>query len=99
MCDEKMGSCGADGGSSCGGHDGCHHHGCGHKSLLWWLIALAIGAIVFCAGVKVGEMKAFYGGWGYSQGYPSMMNGWGYGMMRGWNGAVPLNQAATTSQK
>ena len=92
MCDDKNSSCGAGG---CGGH-----HGCGHKSLSWWLIALAIGVVVFCAGYKLGVLRGYMGGWGYYQGgYPAMMNGWGYGMMRGWGGVVPVNPASTTSQK
>ncbi len=91
MCDDKNGSCGAGG---CGGQ----HHGCGHKSLVWWLIALAIGVIVFCAGYKLGVLRGYMGGWGYYQGgYPAMMNGWGYGMMRGWSGTVPASQTAVTS--
>ena len=93
MCDDKNSSCGAGG---CGGQ----HHGCGHKSLVWWLVALAIGAIVFCAGYSLGILRGYMGGWGYQGGYPNMMYyGGGYGMMRGWNGVSPLNQAVTTSQK
>ncbi len=93
MCDDKQGSC--------GGHEGgCgSHRGCGHKSLLWWLIALVVGIIIFCTGVKVGVLKSYYGGWGYNQGYPAMMGGWGYGMMRGYNNLVVPAQTATTSQK
>lgn len=90
MCDDKNSSCGAGG---CGGH-----HGCGHKSLVWWLIALAIGAIVFCAGYRLGILRGYMGGWGFQGGYPNMMYyGGGYGMMRGWNGVVPASQTAVTS--
>lgn len=96
MREEKNMACDAEGGSC-----GSHHHGCcGYKSLVRWLIALVVGIIVFCIGVKVGEMKVLYGGWGYGVGYPSMMNygnygNYGYGMMRGWQGVV--SPAATTS--
>ncbi len=75
MCDDKMNSCGANqGGCGCGGHHGCG--GWGHKSLLRVLLALFVLGMVFCAGVKVGMLKAYFGGWdrGY-RGYPLMMNG------------------------
>ncbi len=108
MCDDKNGSCAgheAVGGmGSCGGHGGCCH-GWGHKSLLRVVLAALVLSFVFCAGVKFGEMKALYGGWGYERGgygYPVMMNGglnYGYGMMRGLTETVPPSQATTTSKK
>lgn len=108
MCDDKMGSHGEmGGGCGCGGHDGCHHHGFGHgyRHLICWLVMIVVGIIVFCTGVKIGELKAYYGGWGYGRdGYTMMNYGSGYGMMRGWSGSVPSvmiqqESALTTTKK
>ena len=61
MCDEKTGSCGGhEGAGGCGGHHGCDGHW-GHRSLLRLVLALLVLGFVFCAGVKFGEMKAYYG--------------------------------------
>lgn len=92
MCGNKAD--GSQGG--CGGHGGGHSHGCGHKSLLWWLVALAIGVVVFSAGYKLGVLRGYLG-WGYYSGNPMMYQGWG--MMRGWQGGALPTPAATTSQK
>ena len=84
MCDDKMG-CGAQqGGCGCGANKGCG--GWGHKSLLRVILALVVMGMVFCAGVKVGVMKACFGGGFFHRGYPAMMGGSnaGYGMMQGW---------------
>ena len=101
MCDDKMNSCGGhEGAGSCGSHHGCC--GWGHKSWLRVLLALLVLGFVFCAGVKFGMLKAYFGGWdrgyrGYP--YPLMMNGnagYGYGMMQGW---VEASKEATTTKK
>ncbi len=90
MCDDKQGSCGSQqGGCGCGGHGGCGG-GWGHKSLLRVLLALLVLGFVFCAGVKVGMLKAYFGG--FHRGYPAMpfmMEGnAGYGMMQTWTKEV-----------
>ena len=86
MCDDKMNSSGQNNGG-CGGHHGCCG-GWGHKSLLRVVLALLVLGFVFCAGVKVGMFKSYfgYGNWGgYHRGLPVMMygnNDVGYGMMQ-----------------
>lgn len=70
---------------------------CGHKKLLCWAIGFAVLVIVFCIGVKVGQLqtylRAFYGQDYYGYRPSTMMrwnndynqeDGYGYGMMRGW---------------
>lgn len=62
----------------CGGACGsCSMHG--HKSPVWWLVALVVLIIVFSLGYKLGEMNG-----GSMYGYNSMMGG--HGMMRGESG-------------
>lgn len=85
MCDDKMNSCGNGGGCGQG-------RGCNHKHLMFWLLAIVIGMIVFCAGYKLGVMRGYFGG------YPAMYNQ-GWGMMRGWQGVVSSESAVTTSVK
>ncbi len=95
MCDDKQGSCGNNqGGCACGGHGMCG--GWGHKSLLRVVLALVVLGFVFCAGFKLGVLAGYFHGFGYGDG-PRMMysNGWGGGMMRGFNVSVP--EAATSS--
>jgi hypothetical protein len=93
MCDDKTSSCGNNQGG-CGGHHGCSG-GWGHKSLLRVLLALLLLGFVFCAGVKVGMLKAYFGfgGWGHYRGLPVMMYGngdagYGPGMMQTWTKEV-----------
>ena len=95
MCDDKQGSCGSNQGGGCGGHGACC--GWGHKSWLKVLLALFVLGMVFCAGYKLGVLHGYFGG-GYGDG-PRMMYKGGWGMMRGFNYAVPANQAVTTSQE
>lgn len=82
------------------------HCGCGHRSILRWVIGLAILSIVFCAGFKLGQLRSVwreYGGMGWERGY-----GNGYPMMRGARGyyggyGSPADQTdytgTTTTQK
>ena len=102
-------------GCQCGQCQGKHgmclsHCGCGHKSILRWVIGLVILGIVFCAGFKLGQLRgAWYGyggemmGWGRGN-----WGGYGYPMMRGARGyyggyGLPTDQTdyteTTTTQK
>lgn len=70
-------------------HMGCCH-GFGHKHfLLRLLLGIAILAVVFCLGMRIGEFKGefrsgFYGGYGRPMmgGYDSDNAWYGPGMMR-----------------
>ncbi|HSR89032.1 MAG TPA: hypothetical protein VLK22_01350 [Candidatus Udaeobacter sp.] len=98
MCDDKMDSHNGMGGCGCGAHGGCH--GYAHKHLICLLAMVVVGIIVFCTGVKIGMLKAYYMGWDYDRGGYPMMNYQGYGMMRGgWNVAIPATVQETTSSK
>ncbi|MCX6716805.1 MAG: hypothetical protein NTV72_02700 [Candidatus Taylorbacteria bacterium] len=75
-------------------HDGQHNW---HYHLLRWVVGIAIIVIVFCAGVKIGELKSsLEGNYGgsysrHSRSYAQPMMyyyntdgaNYGYGMMRG----------------
>jgi hypothetical protein len=59
-------NCGCMGHSHCGGH----YHG---HFLLRWLLGIVLLALVFAIGVKVGEFKSEFGGYGHMRGgYPMM---------------------------
>lgn len=81
---------------------------CGHRRLLCWAIGLVVLMIVFCAGFKLGELKAYFHSYygqdyyGYQTGgmmrwgYPN--NGYGYGMMGNWrnyDGVLPAEQTVS----
>jgi len=70
----------------CGEGCGCYmcKHG-GHRVLLWVLIGIIVLIFVFAAGVKLGELRGAFGGYGRHGGYMIMRTPYGYGM----NGAVP----------
>jgi hypothetical protein len=80
----------------------------GKHRLLRWLLVLVVLVVVFCVGVKLGELKTLIGNGGYrgSRHYYMMGPGANYGpnsgyyapMMRGWYGNT-APQPATTTQK
>jgi hypothetical protein len=91
---------------------GMYGHCCGgHRHvLLRWLLGLLILVIVFWLGVKIGEFKGAFGGYGsYYYGMPRhmrsfnrpmMKNGyWGYPRMMGNTSSSTQPQSGTTPQK
>jgi hypothetical protein len=104
----------------CGGHGmgyGGHGMGCqqmygmhcgGRYHILRWVLGIAILAIVFGAGIKLGEFKermpGIYGNGGYNTGYNMMQRGYGNtpdayyyrgGMMQGLQGGINVQQVPT----
>lgn len=114
MC--EGGSCEQCSAGECGGGYGmgCHQMygmGCrGRHHLLRWILGIAILAIVFSAGIKLGEFKErmaeVYGnGGGYSTGYNMMQRGYANtpevyyyrgGMMQGLQGGINVQQQIPT---
>ena len=105
--EEKNQSC------DCSCHsDGCRHGMCGHSGfhrcsscLLYLLLGILALTAVFCLGLKLGELRSYYGGY------------YGYGRMMPYGGALggnmmyrtdsaagfprmmqPLGQSTTTAQ-
>ncbi len=100
MCDGKSCGCGNNQGGSCGGG----HMGCGwnHRTLLWVLVALAVGAIIFCTGFKLGMLRSYFVGGEFGRGGYNMMYRsdvrWP-GMMGNWQQQVEEDVQSTTSVK
>ncbi len=99
MCDGKSCGCSNNQGGSCGGgRTGC---GWNHRTLLWVLVALAVGAIIFCTGFKLGMLRSYFGGWGYDNygGYNMMYRSgnWGPGMMGNWQIQQAVEDVESTS--
>jgi hypothetical protein len=76
----------------------CYHcgseHGHGKHVLFRWVIGIAILLITFWMGMKIGELKAMVGGYGYGMhsGYlrsSPMMNG--YGSYDNYSGSNQIN--------
>ncbi|OGH89589.1 MAG: hypothetical protein A2537_02190 [Candidatus Magasanikbacteria bacterium RIFOXYD2_FULL_36_9] len=65
--------------------------GCNHKSIICWLVGFLVLMMVFCAGYKLGQWKAYFHAYqqdyyGYQAGGMMRWKSPGYGMMRGWGG-------------
>ncbi len=80
----------------------CKGSDCGfnHKSLLCWLVGFVVLAVVFCAGVKIGEWKTYFHAYeqdyyGYQTGGMMRWGNPGYGMMRSYSN---LQTSAPTEQ-
>lgn len=116
MC--EGGSCGHCSGGECEGCEmGCGGHGMGcqrmygmgcrgHHHLLRWILGIAILAIVFVGGIKLGEFKERMtgGSYGSERGYNMMQRGYNNapevyyyrtGMMQGLGGNPAQQQVPT----
>lgn len=59
----------------------CYHGDHGKNVMIRWFLGVAILVVVFWLGMKVGEFKTMFGGYGY-----------GYGMHSGYSRSMPMMQ-------
>lgn len=96
MAEEKNGRIVSTGDTTCACGPGCTC-GCGHHCMhrvLWWVIGIVALVIVFCVGVKAGEireeLRGMFGG-NYYRDYPMMQYRTGGGV------AVPVTDGVTST--
>lgn len=99
MAEEKSEKIMQAGRTTCACGPGCTC-GCGHyyaHRIFWWILGIIVLAIVFCVGVKAGEvreeLRGMFGGY-YGRGYP-MMQYQGHGGFV--SPAVPENPTASST--
>jgi hypothetical protein len=95
--EKKNCACGGSCGGNCGGGCGMQMHGChsGKYHLMKMILKIVIIILIFWCGFKLGEMTGFVRA---EYGRGTMMDGGGFGMMRGgYSGNGMMNPGTGTA--